>query len=42
MKIESLSPALSGRFTAHMKNYKNIIISRQYVSLLKAAVLGGN
>lgn len=41
MKIQSLSPALSGRFTAHMKNNENIIISRQYVSQLKAAVLGG-
>jgi DNA-binding LytR/AlgR family response regulator len=41
MKIESLSPALNGRFTAHMKNKENIIISRQYVSQLKSAVLGG-
>ena len=40
MKIESLSPALNGRFTAHLKNKETIIISRQYVSQLKAAVLG--
>jgi DNA-binding LytR/AlgR family response regulator len=41
MKIDSLSPALNGRFTAHMKNSENIIISRQYVSQLKSVVLGG-
>lgn len=41
MKIECLSPALNGRFNAHLKNNENIIISRQYVGQLKAAVLGG-
>jgi DNA-binding LytR/AlgR family response regulator len=41
MKIESLSPALNGRFTAHLKNKENIIISRQYAVQLKAVVLGG-
>jgi DNA-binding LytR/AlgR family response regulator len=41
MKIDSLSPALNGRFTAHMKNEENIIISRQYVGQLKSVVLGG-
>ena len=40
MKIESISPALNGRFTAHMKNGENIIISRQYVKELKDALLG--
>lgn len=41
MKIECLSPALNGRFTAHLKNKEKIIMTRQYVSHLKAAVLGG-
>ena len=41
MKVESLSPALNGRFTAHLKNKEKVIISRQYVRGLKAAVLGG-
>ena len=42
MKLESISPALNGRFMAHMKNGEDIIISRQYVPALKLAVLGGN
>jgi DNA-binding LytR/AlgR family response regulator len=41
MKLESISPALNGRFTAHMKNGEEIIISRQYVPQIKCAVLGG-
>lgn len=41
MKLESISPALNGRFTAHMKNGEKIIVSRQYVPNLKRAVLGG-
>jgi DNA-binding LytR/AlgR family response regulator len=41
MKLESISPALNGRFTAHMKNGESIIISRQYVPALKQAVMGG-
>ena len=41
MKLESISPALNGRFTAHMKNGEKIIISRQYVPALKLAVMGG-
>lgn len=39
MKIESVSPALNGRFTAYMKNGERVIISRQYVPALKKAVL---
>ena len=39
MKLESISPALNGRFTAHMKNGEKVIISRQYVPALKQAVL---
>lgn len=34
-KINSLNPALSGRFEATLDNYEKIIISRQYVSDLK-------
>ena len=41
MKLESISPALNGRFTAYMKNGEKIIISRQYVPEMKHAVLGG-
>ncbi len=41
MKIESISPALNGRFTAYMKNGEKIMISRQYVPEMKRAVLGG-
>lgn len=41
MKLESISPALNGRFTAHMKNGEKVIISRQYVPEMKRAVLGG-
>ena len=41
MKLESISPALNGRFTAHMRNGEKIIISRQYVPEVKRAVLGG-
>lgn len=42
MKVESLSPALNGRFTADLKNKEKVIISRQYVGTLKSAILGGN
>jgi DNA-binding LytR/AlgR family response regulator len=41
MKLESISPALNGRFTAHMKNGEKVIVSRQYVPEMKRAVLGG-
>lgn len=41
MKLEGISPALNGRFTAHMKSGENIIISRKYVPALKFAVMGG-
>lgn len=34
-KMESLSPAFNGRFEASMKNEEKLIISRQYVPLLK-------
>ena len=41
MLLDSISPALNGRFMAHMKNGENIIISRQYAPALKSAVTGG-
>ena len=41
LKLESISPALNGRFTAHMKNGEKITISRQYVPALKRAVVVG-
>lgn len=34
-KINSLSPALNGRFEANLDNGEKLIISRQYVSALK-------
>ena len=40
MKLDSISPALNGRFTAHMKNNEKIIVSRQYVPAMKKAVGG--
>ena len=41
LKLESISPALNGRFMAHMKNGESIVISRQYVPTLKRIVMGG-
>ena len=41
MKLESISPALNGRFMATMKNSEKIIVSRQYVPKMKQAVMGG-
>ena len=34
-KIKNLTPALGGRFEAAMKNREKILISRQYVPILK-------
>ena len=34
-KIKSLTPAFSGRFEALLKNGERVIISRQYVNVLK-------
>lgn len=34
-KVSSLSPAFNGRFEAHMKNGESVMISRQYVVVLK-------
>lgn len=41
MQVDSISPALNGRFHAHMKNGEIIIISRQYVADIKRILLGG-
>lgn len=41
MKIESISPALNGRFTANMKNNEKIIISRKFVPEVKRSIMGG-
>ena len=35
MLIASISPALNGRFYAHMKNGQKLIISRQYAPFLR-------
>lgn len=42
MLLDSISPALNGRFFAHMKNGEKLIISRQYASNVKNVVMGGN
>lgn len=41
MLLDSISPALNGRFFAHMKNGEKLMISRQYASHLKQVVMGG-
>lgn len=41
MLLGSISPALNGRFFAHMKNGEKLIISRQYAAAVKAIVMGG-
>lgn len=41
MLLDSISPALSGRFFAHMKNGEKLIISRQYAPQIKKIVMGG-
>ncbi len=41
MKIESIRPALNGRFTAVLRSGEQVIISRSYVKALKAALKGG-
>lgn len=35
-KVKSVSPAFNGRFEALMKNGEHVMISRQYVPILKA------
>ncbi|MBQ2061985.1 MAG: LytTR family transcriptional regulator DNA-binding domain-containing protein [Oscillospiraceae bacterium] len=40
MKIQSIQPAFNGRFTAVLRSGERIIISRNYVKALKAALKG--
>ncbi len=40
MRLDGISPAMNGRFLAHMKNGEKVMISRQYVPALKRAVMG--
>ena len=40
MKIKSIQPAFNGRFTATLSSGEKIIISRNYVKALKAALKG--
>lgn len=42
MLLESISPALNGRFFAHMKNGERLMMSRQYAPRIKRIVMGGN
>jgi len=42
MLLDSISPALNGRFFAHMKNGEKLIISRQYDPMVKKVIMGGN
>lgn len=41
MLLEGISPALNGRFFAHMKNGEKLIVSRQYAADIKKIVMGG-
>ena len=41
MMLEGISPALNGRFFAHMSNGEKLIISRQYAAGIKKIVMGG-
>lgn len=40
MLLDSISPALNGRFFAHMKNGEKIMISRQYAPVLREIITG--
>ena len=39
MKLGSISPALGGRYTAHMKNGEKLIISRKYAPAVIGRVM---
>ncbi len=41
MKVESIKPALNGRFMAILQSKEEVIISRKYVKDLKMALQGG-
>ncbi|MBO4365802.1 MAG: LytTR family transcriptional regulator [Eggerthellaceae bacterium] len=38
MKVESIRPALNGRFIVHLRNGEDVIVSRKYVPDLKRAL----
>lgn len=40
MKLNSISPALNGRFLVHMKNGEKLMISRKYASAVIEKVMG--
>lgn len=40
MRLGSISPALNGRFTAHMKNGERLMISRKYAPTIIKKVMG--
>ena len=42
MLLDSISPALNGRFFAHMQNGEKVMISRQYAPQIKKIIMGGN
>lgn len=42
MLLDSISPALNGRFFAHMQNGEKLMISRKYAQQIKQIVMGGN
>lgn len=42
MLLEGISPALNGRFFAHMKNGERLMISRGYAQKIKQVVMGGS
>ena len=42
MLLDGISPALNGRFFAHMKNGEKLMISRQYASHVRKVVMGGD
>jgi DNA-binding LytR/AlgR family response regulator len=42
MQLKSISPALNGRFLAHLKSGEKVMISRQYISSIREKVFGGN
>ncbi len=41
MLLDSISPALNGRFFAHMKNGERLMISRQYAPRMRKIIMGG-
>lgn len=42
MKVESIKPAMNGRFLALLKNGEQVMISRKYVSAFRETLRGGN